>query len=119
MTVRELIAELQGLDPDAEVRFFHLRRVLDDGSGRVDSYPVLEAAEGDDGEVTLSDFLVDGPALYRVRRREWPEQPALGPYEPDEPEEPGPEPGGLAAADQPLAGPVDTLLLDPPFSREE
>ena len=41
MTVRELMAELQGLDPDAEVRFFHLRSVKEDGSGRVESYPVL------------------------------------------------------------------------------
>ena len=44
MTVRELIAELRGLDPDSQVRFFHLRRVLADGTGRVDSYPVLAVA---------------------------------------------------------------------------
>jgi hypothetical protein len=120
MTVRELVAELQRLDPEAEVRFFHLRRVRDDGSGRVDSYPVLEVAEGGDGEVTLSDFMVEdeGCALYKVTRREWPEQPALKGY-PLELEQEGGEDEPEPLPEEQHGEPVDTLLVDPPFTRAE
>jgi hypothetical protein len=111
MTVRELMAELQGLDPDAEVRFFHLRAVKEDGSGRVESYPVLEVTQAEDAEVNLSDFLTEGPVLYRVREVDWEEQPALRGPEPDSDDEPGP-------SERP-AEPEDTLLVDPPFTREE
>lgn len=75
MTVRELLTELQEMDPEAEVRFFHLRKVMKDGSGRVESYPVLDVSQGDD-EITLSDFVCEGACLYKVRRADW-EQPAL------------------------------------------
>ena len=34
MKVSELVARLQMLDPDADVRFHHLRKVKDDGTGQ-------------------------------------------------------------------------------------
>jgi hypothetical protein len=111
VTVQELIDGLRKMDPGAQVRFFHLRRVREDGTGRVESYPVLEVGDAD-GEATLSDFLAEGPCLYKVKEVEW-EQPALRAVELDEaeaaPEGPGP------AGDPP----VDTLLVDPPFTKEE
>jgi hypothetical protein len=109
MTVRELIDELGEMDPDAEVRFFHLRRVRCDGTGRVESYPVLEVGEGDD-QVTLSDFLTEGPCLYKVKEVEW-EQPALKAVDL--------EVEGAESAPDETDPPVDTLLVDPPFTREE
>jgi hypothetical protein len=114
MKVRELVAELQGLDPEAEVRFFHLRNVKEDGTGRVDSFRVVEVSKGDDGGVALSDFQAEDGCLYRVRSLEWPEQPALKSYQLEE-----------EAVDEPLPAqpsaeaPTGTLLVDPPFSKEE
>jgi hypothetical protein len=90
MTVRELMDELRDLDPDAEVRFFHLRAVKEDGTGRVESYPALEVAQGE-GEVTLSDFLTEGAVLFRVRkkgRRSGPSSRLLKSPEPGELDQP-------------------------------
>jgi hypothetical protein len=113
MTVRELIAELRGLDPDAEVRFLHFSVVKEDGSGRVESYPVLDVAHAGDGAVDLSDFLTEGAVVYRVREVDWHEQPALKGLEPEAEADDEPAPAEMPTE------PVDTLLVGPPFTRTE